>query len=216
MREWLRKSRFTYCAEAFLQYSIRDCRNESRRKKMIATAEKFGFHQPLQIPLDVRPSRFPNTADPVALAMDSFGQRDIQVSPLQMAMVAAAVANDGKLMKPYLIDQVLSADLEVLKENSPEEFSTPLSQENAQILQSIMGDVMKSNRMSRTASGIEVAGKTGTAEISANIDPHAWFIGFDSGENPKVAVAVFLENGGWGFREAAPIGMAVINAAGSK
>lgn len=181
-------------------------------EKMIETAEQFGFHKNLTIPLNVRPSVFPNTDDPAALAMDSFGQRDIQVSPLQMAMVASAVANKGTLMTPYLVDQVLTADLEVVKQTSPKEFSQPMSESTAAALTSMMLDVTKYNRINKSVPGIEVAGKTGTAELGENVNPHAWFIGFDATDNPKVAVAVFVENGGWGYKEAAPIGMSVINA----
>lgn len=185
-------------------------------EKMIETAEKFGFHQNLEIPLTVRPSVFPNTDDPAALAMDSFGQRDIQASPLQMAMVAAAVANNGTLMTPYLVDQVLTADLEVVKQTSPKEFSQPMSQTTAEALRSMMLEVTKYNHIDNAVPGIQIAGKTGTAELGDNIEPHAWFIGFDAVENPEVAVAVFVENGGWGYKVAAPIAISVINAVVNK
>ncbi|XCB31029.1 penicillin-binding transpeptidase domain-containing protein [Arcanobacterium hippocoleae] len=181
-------------------------------EKMIAAAEKFGFHQSLEIPLGVRPSVFPKTDDKAALAMDSFGQRDVRVSPLQMAMVAAAVANKGILMQPYLVDQVLTADLEVVQQTAPKEFSRPMSEQTAAALHSMMLDVTRYDKINKAVPGIEVAGKTGTAEIADGVTPHAWFIGFDSSENPKVAVAAFVENGGYGYRAAAPIVNSVINA----
>lgn len=181
-------------------------------KKMTEISEKFGFHQKLNIPLAVRPSVFPHTTDPAALAMDSFGQRDIQTSPLQMAMVAAAVANNGVIMKPYLVDQVLTRDLEVVKQSSPQEFSRPISATSAAALHEMMIEVAKHLRFYNSVPGTKVAGKTGTAELGKNVNPHAWFVAFDSAEKPKVAVAVFVENGGWGYQVAAPIGISVINA----
>lgn len=186
-------------------------------EKMISRAEKFGFRKKLAVPLPVRPSRFPKPADDIALAMDSFGQRDIQVSPIQMAMVAAGVANHGKVMKPYLVDKVLSSDLEVLDETEPKTFSTPVSPSTADALSSMMQDVVnKGGGKAARVPGINVAGKTGTAETGKNRLPHAWFIGFEAGENSRVAVAVLVENSGYGGEKAAPIAQKVIRAVTEK
>lgn len=185
--------------------------------KMMATAEAFGFGKPLSIPLKVTPSQFPKPDSEAALAMDSFGQKDIRVTPIQMAMISAAIANKGILMRPYLVDKVLSADLAEISTTKPEVFSSPMSATTAEQLTSMMIDVVKygTGRRARIP-GIEVAGKTGTAEISRTIRPHAWFTSFAPANNPKVAVAVVVENGGDndgdGGSTAAPIAKKVIEA----
>ncbi|MGV9188374.1 peptidoglycan D,D-transpeptidase FtsI family protein [Arcanobacterium canis] len=181
--------------------------------KMNAMAQALGFGKRQSIPLQVRPSRFPEPQDKAALAQDSIGQRDIQVSPLQMAMMAAAVANDGVLMKPFLVESTMTSDLATISTTSPTEFSRPFSSKTAQALREMMIDVVNKGTGQRAAlRAIQVAGKTGTAEIKAGIEPHAWFVGFDAIDHPKVAVAAFVENGGDGGRTAGPIAAAVIEA----
>ncbi|MDY5584601.1 MAG: penicillin-binding transpeptidase domain-containing protein [Arcanobacterium sp.] len=183
---------------------------------MIAKAEAFGFHEEFKIPMRVAPSLFPQPADTPALAMDSFGQKDIQVSPLQMAMVAAAVANDGVVMTPYLVDQTLTADLEVISQTKPKAFNRAMSSEVASQLRAMMIDVMKTPTLSRLAvPGVELAGKTGTAQLSEG-DPHSWLIAFDASSEPKIAVAVFVENGGLGSGAAGEITQKVISAVVNK
>ncbi|MDP9831394.1 peptidoglycan D,D-transpeptidase FtsI family protein [Trueperella abortisuis] len=182
-------------------------------QKMRATAEAFGFGQDLQIPLTVRPSEFPDPQDDAALAMDSFGQRDVLVSPLQMAMVAAAIANDGTLMRPYLVDKTFTADLGVLSTTSPTVFSTPISTRTAEQMRSMMIDVVNKGIGSYAALNyVQVAGKTGSAEVANGVEPHAWFAGFDATDNPKVAVAALVINGGDGGSNAGPVARAVIDA----
>lgn len=181
-------------------------------EKMQDMAKAFGFGQDLTIPLRVRPSQFPEPADKAALAMDSFGQRDVTVSPLQMAMVAAAVANKGTLMTPYLVDKTFTADLGVVSTTSPRQFGTPISKETASELTSMMIDVVNKGAGAYAAlSHVQVAGKTGSAEVP-NAEPHAWFTGFDASDKPRVAVAALIINGGDGGRNAGPVARAVINA----
>lgn len=186
-------------------------------EKLIATAEKFGFHKDLTTPLPVRPSRLPKPASKAALAMDAFGQQDVQVSPLQMALVAAAIANNGEMMQPYLIDKVLSADFAPVSQTSPTVLASPISSATAQYLSSMMQDAVEKNYGARVqVPGIKMAGKTGTAEVGGAKAPHAWFIGFEAAENSRVAVAVFIENGGYGIESAAPVAKAVMNAVVNK
>ena len=180
---------------------------------MRAQAEAFGFGQPLEIPLQVTPSRFP--ADPAApeLAMSGIGQSDVRVTPLQMAMVAAAVANDGVQMQPYLVARELSPDLEVVGTTEPNELRESVSPETAAELTKMMVEVV-ANGTGTPAQipGVQVAGKTGTAEISSDVAPHSWFIGFAGAENPEVAVAVLVENGGDGGTTAGPVAREVMEA----
>jgi peptidoglycan glycosyltransferase len=195
------------CNTAFAQLGI-DLGEDAIRD----TAEAFGFGQDLDIPLGVEASTLGEIENGDQLARTSIGQQDVQVTPLQAAMIAAAVANDGILMKPYLVDQLLAPDLTVIDETDPEVFSEPVSTEVANQLTEMMTSVVAdgSGRSARI-SGVQVAGKTGTAE---NDGPdHNWFIGFAPADEPRIAVAVFVRNGGGtGGDTSAPIARRVIEA----
>ncbi|MFD5110871.1 MULTISPECIES: peptidoglycan D,D-transpeptidase FtsI family protein [unclassified Streptomyces] len=168
------------------------------KDKMLETAKKFGFNQEHFTPVRADASIFPEKLDPSQTALSSIGQFDTRTTPLQMAMVAAAIANDGKLMKPYMIDQLGAPNLDVLSRTEPEELSRPLSQENAQMLQSMMETVVKTGTGTRAQiPNVTVGGKTGTAQHGENNskNPYAWFISYaktDSGS--PVAVAVVVED----------------------
>ncbi len=188
---------------------------------------RFGFGEdpPLDYPdSQLRPSgsfvdgRFvPATNGQVDIARLGIGQDKLQVTPLQMAMVAAAVANDGRLMEPQLVDRIVDADGRVQREIEPEQIRRVMKASTARELQSMMGDVV--NEGTGTASaleGIATGGKTGTAELGNPADGinDVWFIGFAPVENPKVAVAVVVERTpGTGGVIAAPIAKQVMQAA---
>ncbi|MBE6484791.1 MAG: penicillin-binding protein 2 [Actinomycetaceae bacterium] len=186
---------------------------------MMAQAELFGFGDTIETPLRVSASRFPEPESTAALAMDSFGQQDIRVTPMQMAMIGAAIANDGVLMKPYLVERTLTADLETLSTTKPQVYSQPMSQQTAEYMTEMMVDDVNSGTGYRAAiDGIEVAGKTGTAEISSSTPPHTWFVAFAPADDPQIVVAVVVENagnagwGGDGGSVSAPIAKQVIEA----
>lgn len=190
------------------------------QEAMAEQAEKFGFGADLTIPLPVRNSVFPQTANPAELAMSGFGQFDVRVSPLQMAMVGAAIANDGQLMTPYLVDRTVTADLDIISTTKPKVLSEPMSAESAAELTEMMVGVVNNGTGRRAqVPNVEVAGKTGTAEISDTIPPHAWFVGFAPADNPEIVVAVMVENGGKvgfgadGGSLAAPMASAIIQTA---
>lgn len=181
-------------------------------------ARKFGFDTQFTVPMTAATSHFPVGLDQAQLAMSAIGQYDVQASALQMALVAAGIANDGVVMKPYLVSQVLGPDLSVLASASPQQLSRAMSAENAQILRSMMVDVVTAGTGSNARiTGINVGGKTGTAENAPGESPHAWFVGLAPADSPEVVVAVVLEHGG-GAREvsgnglAAPIARAVMLA----
>ena len=180
-------------------------------------SEAFGFGQDLNIPQTVTPSDFPRDIDEPGLYLSSFGQASVRVTPLQIAMVSAAIANGGKLMKPDLVESVTAPDLSVISEFDPTVFSTPISESTA----SIMTGLMVSNVASGAASnariqGVDVAGKTGTAQNDGAANT-LWFTGFAPASNPRVAVAVVIENGqGFGNSVAAPIARQVMEAVLSK
>lgn len=161
-------------------------------------AAAFGFGEELAVPLTVTPSRFPATESQAELAMAAIGQASVRVTPMQMAMVAAAIANDGVQMRPYLVARELTADLEVVSTTEAEELREPISASTAEQLTQMMREVVATGT-GRNAQipGATVAGKTGTAEIGQGVAPHAWFVGFaGTGDEPEVAVAVVVENGG--------------------
>jgi peptidoglycan glycosyltransferase len=184
-----------------------------------AQAEKFGFNTPLAIPMNVVKSVFPPDLDQPSTAQSAIGQRDVRATPMEMAMVSAAIANGGTLMKPYLVDTIRSADLSVVSKTEPSVFSTAVSSQTAAELTQMMVDVVQHGTgTAAQIPGVEVAGKTGTAQTADGKAPHAWFTAFAPASNPKVAVAVLVEHGGslgseaTGGAVAAPIAKAVIEA----
>lgn len=182
---------------------------------IMETAEKYGFGEDLNIPLHVTPSIFPEGMDDAQLAMASFGQFDVRVTPLQIAMISATIANNGKLMKPQLIDSVISPDLKVLEDPEPELLSEPMSESTAAQIRSAMIAAVKNGVAgSAQISGVDVAGKTGTAENGEGQPFTLWFTGFAPAENPKAVVAVVVEDTGGGTSSgiAAPIGKLVMEA----
>jgi peptidoglycan glycosyltransferase len=129
-------------------------------------------------------------------------------------MIAAAVANDGSLMKPYLVDRVTAPDLTVIDRTEPEEMSKPISTDVANQLTEMMTSVVEKGTGRRAQiDGVTVAGKTGTAENAADAEDHSWFIGFAPADHPKIAVAVFVKNGGkTGGDVSAPVAKSVMEA----
>jgi penicillin-binding protein A len=183
--------------------------------KIREMAEAFGMDgERREIPLPVTGSVLGDIDGKAALAQSSIGQLDVAMTPLQAAMVAATVANDGTLMTPYLVDQVRAPDLTVIDRTDPEELSEPISADIADDLTTMMVSVVEEG--SGTAAqlpGVQVAGKTGTAQIGEGIPDHNWFIGFAPADDPKIAVAVFVKNGGGtGGGVAAPIAHDVLQA----
>ncbi len=193
------------------------------RDGMVETAQKFGFNNTeIDIPVRAAGSVYDKNMDKPQNALSSIGQFNTATTPLQMAMVTAAIANDGKLMKPYMIDQLEAPNLDVIEKTEPQEMSRPLSQKNAQLLQEMMENVVEKGTGSNAKiDNVTVGGKTGTAQHGENNskNPYAWFISYaktDSGS--PVAVAVVVEDSeakrddisGGGL--AAPIAKAVMKA----
>ncbi len=182
-------------------------------------AAKFGVGDPLQVPMRVTPSSVPKTLNLPQLAQSAIGQYDVRVTPLQVAMIAAAVGNHGVVMKPYLVQSVRGSDLEVIESTQPEQVSQAVTPEVASALTRMMEAVVE--RGTGTAAqipGVSVAGKTGTAQHAKGAAPHAWFTSFAPADDPKVAVAVVVEDSGrlgseaFGGRVAAPIAKKVMEA----
>ncbi|MET1008223.1 MAG: penicillin-binding protein 2 [Propionibacteriaceae bacterium] len=185
-----------------------------------AQADKFGFDQRHLSDLNGVASKFPDDIDPAQTALSAIGQFDVAASPLQMAMVSAAIANDGVLMDPYVVSMVQSPDLNPLSTHKPTQLSQAMTTENAKELNAMMVSVV-ANGTGRNAKipGVDVGGKTGTAQSDPKRKPFAWFTSFAPAKDAKVAVAVIVEdadiprNDIAGGRVAAPIAKAVMEAA---
>ncbi|MGH3734277.1 MAG: peptidoglycan D,D-transpeptidase FtsI family protein [Micromonosporaceae bacterium] len=167
--------------------------------KVKDTAREFGFEdQELKVPLPVAPSRTGEIPDEPSLAQSCIGQRDVRMTPLHGAMIAASVANGGRMMKPYLVEEVMEPQgVGTLETASESELRRPLDSGTADTLRGMMVKVVESGTgTAARIDGAEVGGKTGTAQNGDNPD-HGWFIGFAMKDGqPKVAVAVFLEQYG--------------------
>ncbi len=170
-----------------------------------AQAAKFGVGDALSIPMRVTPSSVPADLNPPQLAQSSIGQYDVRMTPLQVALISAAIGNGGVVMKPYLVKAaVVDSDLSVVDAPSPQELSQAITPEVAGELRDMMVGVVHSGTGTPAQiPGVSVAGKTGTAEHEVGANPHAWFTGFAPATNPKVAVAVVVEDGGNAGSEAA-------------
>jgi peptidoglycan glycosyltransferase len=182
-------------------------------------AEKFGFGKTVEIPLRSTASVYPENMDDAQTAMSSFGQFDVRVTPLQIAMMSAAIANNGKIMNPNLIENVVSANLSSLFAPSPQEYASPISESTAAAVRNMMIDAVARGVSSNASiKGVAVAGKTGTAQNGKGEPYTLWFTGFAPAENPQVVVAVVIEDGGGqgqggrGNTLAAPIAKKVIQA----
>ena len=166
----------------------------------------------------VAPSNFTAEQDKSFTAFDAIGQHDTTVTPLQEAMFAATVANGGTLMKPYLIQQATASDLSVVDQTQPQQLSQPISSTVAGYEKQMMIDVVQQPEGTGYAfnqnneNGLIIAGKTGTAQNGVSTQPDAVFTAFAPADNPKIAVGVMIEGGGYGAAAAAPIAVAVINA----
>lgn len=192
-------------------------------EKLNAQAEAFGFNQ--SVPIDLpRPakSNFPEAAtlapDNPFLALSAIGQGNVRATPLQMAMVAAGVANGGLVMKPHVMSEVRDSNAKLVRTAKPELWSQSTSTASAGNMRELMIEVVRHGTATRVAiPDVQVAAKTGTAETGVPNKDNAWMIAFAPADAPTIALAVFLENPGGGEdltggRNAAPIAKQVLLA----
>lgn len=185
--------------------------------KLRNQAEKFGFNTKPTFDMATATSRYPTETDEAQTALSGIGQFEVAASPMQMLQVVGAIANGGKMMRPYVVSTVTNNDLSVLSSTSPQQVGQPISESTSKLLRQMMVTVVEdgTGRHARI-DGVVVGGKTGTAQSATDRLPYAWFIGY--AEDPQVAVVAFVEEADAeaddisGGRVAAPIFKAVVEA----
>ncbi|MBS44562.1 MAG: cell division protein FtsI [Nocardioides sp.] len=161
---------------------------------MLEQSEKFGFNSTYleDLPGQVQ-SVYPSDPDESQTAQTGFGQFEVQATPLQMAMVAAAIAADGDVMRPYVVEEVQSAEYDA-QTTDPTKISTAMDPDTAEVLTEVMvSTVDEGTATAAQIPDVAVAGKTGTAQRGTDDPPYAWFISFAPADDPQVAVAVMIE-----------------------
>lgn len=206
------------CNTAFAQLGM-----DLGAEKMSNGASQFGFGDvpPIDLPFaaaSVFPPASAFSHDLPGLAKSSIGQQDVSATPLQMALVAAGIANGGTIMTPHVMSEVRDSEGNVVEKYEPKPWKEAVSPQVAATVRDLMINVVNSGTgTAAQIKGIQVAGKTGTAQTGLDTT-HVWFISFAPADNPKIAVAVMLENlptesEATGGVVAAPIAKAVIQAA---
>ena len=183
-------------------------------------ARAFGFGTDPLEGLVSSPSRFPaGHLEAPQLAQSGIGQYEVAATPLQMAMVGAAIGNGGDVMRPYVVKTGRAPNLRVLEQSEPDRIGQAMSSSNASKLTDMMvSTVTKGTATSARISGMDVAAKTGTAQTTKDRPPYAWFVSFAPADDPQVAVAVVVESSNTarseiaGGRLAGPIARAVMQA----
>ncbi|WP_125154012.1 peptidoglycan D,D-transpeptidase FtsI family protein [Clostridium rectalis] len=191
-----------------------------KNDKLKQTAEKFYFNK--NIPSDgvvIENSSFPSLKnyEKGNIAQSAIGQSSILSTPMEMALVASTIANDGIMMKPYIVNEVISHNEDSLKRIKPESIGQITTREIAGTIKGYMrGVVTEGSGSAADVEGLKVCGKTGTADHKkegSGAKPHSWFIGFAPYENPQVALAVIVEDGGQGGIAAASIASGIFRTA---
>lgn len=182
---------------------------------LVRTAQAFGFDRGSGFELPERGATMaaPEEMTRAELAASSIGQGRVLVSPLRMALVAAAIANQGVIMQPHLVAAVEDPEGRAVLVSSPRVWLTATTPQTASVIrEGMVAAVREGTAREAALSGVTVAGKTGSAETTHG-PPHAWFVGFAPAEAPRVVVAVIVENAGAGGAVAAPLGRQLLKKA---
>lgn len=210
------KSSFTHsCNSSFVNIGL-----NINRAKLVKLCEDFGFGSKFELGIAEKTSTITlneKTSD-YKLMQTVIGQGDTLVTPLQMALVSAAIANNGTEMKPYLIDRIENADGSVFKTYSPDKLGTPLSEKESKLLQEYMEETAKSGTASALSGASYTAGgKTGSAEYGTTKGKsHAWFTGYAKKDGKTIAISVIVEGAGSGSSAAVPVAKRVFETYFSK
>ena len=190
--------------------------------KLKTTAEKYGFNSTIESDgFTISKSQFPElkSFEKGSIAQSGIGQSSDLATPMQMALVSSTIANGGKMMMPKLVNQIIDKDGNVVRDIEPKVIKEVISSSTANTIKDYMSGLVDSkiNGSWSYFKGTDAAGKTGTADYNLpngeSAIPHSWFIGFAPRNNPKVAVAVIVENGGFGSVAAAEVAGKVIKTA---
>ena len=200
------------CNSAFASIGL-----ELDRKKFGDTIDNLLFNQELKVDFAYNQSRLSMGADTsdADVMQAAIGQGATQITPLHLNMITCAIANDGMLMKPYLVDRVETQEKTVVKQYSPDSYKRLMSEQESQIMKELMTEVVESGTGTKL-SGLSytAAGKTGSAEYnSVKTDSHAWFTGFAPVEDPQVCVTIIIEGAGSGGDYAVPVAKRILDAA---
>ncbi|MBO0849240.1 MAG: penicillin-binding protein 2 [Pseudonocardia sp.] len=192
-------------------------------QKLRSQAEAFGIGESDDaIPIPVVPSSLGDLSDTASVEQSGIGQRDVRLTPLQNAEIVATIANGGVRMSPHLVKEIQAPDLTTLDTTDPKRVTRAIPGDVARTLTDLMIGAENRTQGGGKITGVQIASKTGTAEHGTdpkNTPPHAWYVAFAPAQNPRVAVAVLVEDGGdraleaTGGSVAAPVGRAVIAAA---
>lgn len=202
------------CNTAFVQMGI-----DVGAEKIAEKAAAFGVGETYDLALPMAPGGLGDIPDQAALGQSAIGQRDVTMSALQAAVMAATVANGGERMEPHIVSTITAPNLTTISKTKPKSLGAAVSPEEAQTLTQLML-ASEANTQGVAGSAGDIASKTGTAEHGdAGSAPHTWYVAFAPSTDADIAVAVVVKDGGGqgttatGGRVAAPIGHAVINAA---
>lgn len=185
------------CNNVFLDAAVKLGQDRLRE-----TAEKFGFNKDVYSDVfgDLRATRslYPRDLDKPGTALTGMGQGSLTSTPMQMAMVTAAVANDGKLMQPHIVDELRSPDLNTLEKPEPQLMSQAVSAATARKVREMMEFTAKEGSAKKALiDGVTVGGKTGTAQRGVDVNeqvPYGWFVSYgEKADGASVAVAVFID-----------------------
>ncbi len=188
---------------------------DKSRQRFLEYARRFGFDRPLPFDIPTSISTIGNqNLSAVDLANSGFGQARIQVTPLQMALGAATIANGGAMPAPYLVQEIRDPSGALLMQHTPKTIRQVMTPETAKSMNRLMmASVREGYARPAQIPGVEVGGKTGSAEVGGGKTEHSWFIGYAPANNPVIAVAVVMENKGPGDEFATPAGRQIMEAA---
>lgn len=186
------------------------------REKFGETIDGLLFNQEFSFPLPYNQTKVTLDQDSTDedVIQTSIGQGKTQITPVQLNLITAAIANGGKLMQPIVVDRVLNADGKILEKNEPSVYRELMSEKEAEVMTSLMEDVVQEGTGRKLKDrSYTAAGKTGSAEFSSDkSESHAWFTGFAPAEDPEIAVTVIVESAGSGSDYAVPLARQVFDA----
>lgn len=185
------------------------------QKAFRSLCEAFFFNKKLPVDFAYNPSSYVLDASSPKkkIPQTMIGQGDIQITPLHNAMIAATIANNGKMMKPYLVDRIESHTGAGVKKYKPSLMGEPITKTEAKKLQKLMKAVVEEGTATALNSGnYQAAGKTGSAEFNAAKASHSWFIGYASAKGKKLAVSIIVEGAGTGSAYAVPVAKKIFDS----